>query len=223
MKYKQNRHIAKLIFMTIIAFALSGGCFFVGMNWSTWFPSVAEVPVNPDPMVQDPNTDGGNPKSIAETNKYTDFTYRGKVYRVEKSLLTEAGSQYSASNRYYRFVNNKWEVREARPNSNWKPAPKDDISVILSAWNKKFKDTVIPENPPVVIPPPIGTPPPSGTPPKAVTPTLPGNPPTPGNPRTETYDEVLYAVKLGECNAECIRSKKGLSETQKRKLMSYLH
>jgi len=138
MKYKQNRHIAKLIFMTLMAFALSGGCFFVGMNWSTWFPSVAEGPVNPDPMVQDPNTSGGNPKSIAETNKYTDFTYRGKVYRVEKSLLTEAGSQYSANNSYYRFVNNKWEMR-AEASSPWKDARPGDISLILVNWDKKFR------------------------------------------------------------------------------------
>ena len=216
MKHNQNRHIAKLIFITLMAFALSGGCFFVGMNWSTWFPSVAEGPVNPDPKVQEPITADGNPKEIADPNKYTDFTYKGKVYRVEKSLLTEAGSQYSANKTYYRFVNNKWEVREAGPNSNWKPAPNQDIPVILSAWNKKFKDTVIPENPPA------GGEVTSGGRASAGGGANAGGGVPPVSAPTETYDEVLYAVIHGKCNAECIRSIKGLSASQIQNLLKLL-
>jgi hypothetical protein len=196
MRQKQNRHIAKLIFITLMAFALSGGCFFVGMNWSTWFPSVAEGSVNPDPKVQDPNTDGGNQKAIADTNKYTDFTYKGEVYRVEKSLLTEAGSQYSASNRYYRFVNNKWEVREAGPNSNWKPAKLVDIPIVLAGWNKKFKAK-------------------EATPPKATPPPL--------SPPRADFDQIRDAVKQGKCDANCIYSQKYLTAIQKKQLIALLH
>jgi hypothetical protein len=222
MKYKQNRHIAKLIFMTIIAFALSGGCFFVGMNWSTWFPSVAEVPVNPDPMVQDPNTDGGNPKSIAETNKYTDFTYRGKVYRVEKSLLTEAGSQYSASNRYYRFVNNKWEVR-AEASSPWKSVSPADISIILVKWDKKFKaeESKKKENSKKEEPKKEE---PKKEEPKKEEPKK--EEPRKDEPKKSSfepsYDEIKNMVVRGICNENCILTYKTLNNTQKARLLQMM-
>ena len=221
MKYKQNRHIAKLIFMTIMAFALSGGCFFVGMNWSTWFPSVAEGPVNPDPMVQDPNTSGGNPKAIADTNKYTDFTYKGKVYRVEKSLLTENGSKYNTNSTIYRFLNNKWEMKEDVPHSIWKPAKLVDIPIVLAGWNKKFKSEEA-KNKSEAAPPKETAPkttPPIGSPPIAAPPNVKAPPLSP--PRAD-FDQIKKEVILGHCNADCIRSIKGLSASQIKKLLELL-
>ena len=138
---KNDKPIAKIAVMAFVAIALTGGGFFTAMNWAVWFPAVAENPLPPAPPAPQPGQEGENPViTPANGEQYTDFEYKGKVYRVEKSLLTEDGSKYNANKRFYRFLNGKWEMKEVSANAKWKPAtPSSDIPLILTKWDEKFK------------------------------------------------------------------------------------
>lgn len=138
---KNHKPIAKIAVMAFVAIALTGGGFFTAMNWDVWFPKVVDVPQDPQPPTPQPRPEGGDVVENSDNNDlYTDFIYKDKTYRVEKSLLTEAGSKYNTNKRFYRFLNGKWEMKEAPAAAKWKPAtPSSDILLILTKWDEKFK------------------------------------------------------------------------------------
>jgi hypothetical protein len=258
---KNDKPIAKIAVMAFVAIALTGGGFFAAMNWDNWFSQVVEHPLPPATPEPQPGPEGAAKVDTPATDeKYTDFEYKGNSYRVEKSLLTVEGSKYNANKRFYRFLNNKWEMREEANDANWKPAtPISDIPLILTKWDEKFKSTQ--------------------TITKGDTNTNNGgnannnnggnannnnggnannnnggnannnnggntNNSKGGNTNNnnggnvnnnngakandggggnvETYDDIFDQVKNGKCNAECIRSKKVLSEPEKQKLLGFL-
>ena len=141
MKLPNNLNIAKLTFISILLIALSSGCFFAGKNWNTWFPNVVERSKDPElPTPQPGPVDGNGVDTPTNGELYTDFVYEGTTYRVEKSLLTEAGSKFNVNKRIYRYVNSKWEMKEEPADAKWKPAtPSSDIPLILTKWDTKFK------------------------------------------------------------------------------------
>ena len=141
MKRQNNLNIAKLTFISILLIALGSGCFFAGKNWDSWFPKIVGVPEDPKTPTHQPEPGGENGAVTPDTEEqYTDLNYNGKKYRVEKSLLTAAGSKYNASKRFYRHLNGKWEMKEELADAKWKPAtPSSDIPLILAKWDEKFR------------------------------------------------------------------------------------
>jgi len=216
---KKDKPFAKIATMAVLAFVLTGGGFFAAMNWSTWFSQVAEGPVNPDPKVQDPNTAGGNQKKNADTTKYTDFTYLGKVYRVEKSLLTENGSKYNNNSTFYRFLNNKWEMRAEDASSPWRVARPADISPILVNWDKKFKAEEAKKKENSKKEEPKKEEPKKEEPkkeePKKEEPKKEDPKKEGGVGDEEYFNTVKAAVKNYECDRNCIQGNKSLSGKQK--------
>jgi hypothetical protein len=221
---KNDKPIAKIAVMAFVAIALTGGGFFAAMNWDNWFPPVVEGPKDPQPP-KDPEPPGPVIPEPAEIeNNYIEFPYNGKNYRVEKSLLTEAGSKYNGNKRFYRFLNNKWEMREEANDANWKPAtPISDIPLILTKWDAKFRA----EDAQTVIEQPIEDPKkedpkkedpkkeePKKEEPKKEEPKKEGG----GGDDEEYFNAIKASVKSGNCRESCIDSNKNLSTKQKERL-----
>jgi hypothetical protein len=225
MKRPNNLNVAKLTFISILLIALSSGCFFAGKNWNYWFPDVVENPLPPVTPKPPAGSEGGD-KVVPPANDehYTDFEYDGKTYRVEKSLLTEAGSKYNANKRFYRFLNNAWEMKEGTADAKWKPAtPSSDIPLILTKWDAKFRaeevknkgdlaqTNPLPPTPPVTPPttPPVTSPPKDPKPPKTPPTEIPKvTPPTKKTltppERAAIYNKIEEDVKAGKCDRDCI-------------------
>jgi hypothetical protein len=111
------------------------------------------VTVNPQPVENSPlNPEGYIVKSGRE------------------DILTEKGLLHS-NNRYYRYVNGKWEYSEKSNKNNWNTASKDDIDVMLDKYFDKNKT-------------PSPTPPPTGP-----------TPPTPKTPETKTTGTTTTVTK----------------------------
>ena len=222
---QKNPNIAKITFISILLFTLSGGCFFAGKNWDSWFPQVAENPKSLAIPKPQPGPEGGNEVvTPANGEQYTNFDYDGKTYRVEKSLLTEAGSKYNANKRFYRFLNGKWEMKEGTDDAKWKTAtPINDIPLILTKWDTKFKaeeaknkgelaqTNPVPPTPPVtpkttppVTSPPKDTKPPKTTPTEIPKVTQPTKKTLTAAERSAIYNKIEEDVKAGKCDRDCI-------------------
>jgi hypothetical protein len=148
---KNDKPIAKIAVMAFVAIALTGGGFFAAKNWSAWFPPVVDVPKDPTPTPTPPTPKPG-PGGVNEVvnpangEQYTNFEYKGKTYRVEKSLLTDAGSKYGDGEKFgngctYRYSEdkNKWEMKKSDFDKTWTEAKSTDIPIILKNWDAKFK------------------------------------------------------------------------------------
>ena len=231
---KNEKPIAKIAVMAFVAIALTGGGFFAAMNWDNWFSHVVEGPKDPQPP-KDPEPPGPvTPKPAEIANNHIEFPYNGKNYRVEKSLLTDAGSKYNANKRFYRFLDGKWEMKEVPADAKWKPAtPISDISLILTKWDAKFRaedaQTVI-EN--------TATDDSKKEEPKKEEPKK--EEPKKEEPKKEelkkeelkkeekkkdipnsegTIEEIQKRVKNKQCNLECIQSLKTITDTQRQTLI----
>jgi hypothetical protein len=228
---RKERPIAKIAVMAFVAIALTGGGFFAAMNWLAGGQTTPPNP-NPDPAPA-PRGDGEKTVVTSVTDEmYTDFEYKGNTYLVETSLLTEAGSKYNTNKRFYRFLNNKWEMREEANDANWKPAtPIRDIPLILTKWDTKFRGeeakkkadlaqanpqtpatqvTTPPETKPPVTNPVTTTPPKDDKPPKVTKPPTEIPKVTPPKKtltaaeRAAIYREIEKDVKAGSCDRDCI-------------------
>ncbi len=246
MKKLNNHNVAKITFSSILTLALASGCFFAGMNWNTWFPDVVENPLPPVTPKPPAGSEGGD-KVVPPANdeQYTDFEYDGKTYRVEKSLLTEDGSKYNANKRFYRFLNNAWEMKEGTADAKWKPAtPSSDIPLILAKWDEKFRTeeaknkgdlaqtNPLPPTPPVTPPttPPVTSPPKDPKPPKTPRTEIPKvTPPTKKtltpSEKAAIYKEIEMDVRAGKCTPDCIINKVAefqFTSSQQKRLMNQM-
>ena len=233
MKLPNHLKIARLTFVTILLIALSSGCFFAGKNWDSWFTAVAENSLPPSIPAPQPRPEGGDVVYNSDNNDlYTDFKYKDKTYRVEKSLLTEEGSKYNANKRFYRFLNGKWEMKEGTADAKWKTATLSDISLVLTKWDEKFRTTppVTPPTTPPVTTPPVTSPPKDPKPPKTPPTEIPKETTSPNKTlsaeeKAQKFEEIRALVRAGKCNADCIIKKVKefqLSPSQHQKLYSHL-